>query len=221
MDATPAKPKVDRRQLQQIIAGLTEGVLLIDPDRSIVWANETALAIHGAEQLADLGADATQYRKKFVLKYRNNHLLTSKQYPMERVLAGELFRDVIVEVTRPDQEDFHRVHQIRSLILTDSAGHGESMVLVIQDVTERFSAEERFEQTFSANPAPALICQLSDLRYIKVNQGFLDITGYDREAVIARSVYEMDVLEKAENREAAPSRKEKPRSDCPVAKTNS
>jgi PAS domain S-box-containing protein len=203
MVATTAKPQVDRRQLQQIIAGLTEGVLLIDPDRSIVWANETALAIHGVEQLADLGADATHYRKKFVLKYRNNHLLTSKQYPIERVLAGELFRDVIVEVTRPEQEDFRRVHQIRSLILTDSAGHGESMVLVMQDVTERFSAEERFERTFSANPAPALICQLSDLRYIKVNQGFLDMTGYDREAVIARSVYEMDVLEKAENRDEA------------------
>jgi PAS domain S-box-containing protein len=197
------KPQVDRRQLQQIIAGLTEGILLIDPDRSIVWANETALAIHGVEHLRELGGDAAQYRKKFVLRYRNNHLLKSKQYPIERLLAGELFRDVIVEVTRSDDEDFRRVHQIRGLVLTDSAEQFESLVLVIQDVTERFSAEERFEKTFSANPAPALICRLSDLRYIKVNQGFLDMTGYDQAAVIDHSVYELDALENAENREQA------------------
>jgi PAS domain S-box-containing protein len=203
MSAAKTKPQVDRRQLEQIIAGLTEGVLLIDPDRSIVWANETALAIHGVEQLRDLGADATQYRKKFVLRYRNNHLLAGKQYPIERLLRGELFRDVIVEVTRPDDEEFRHVHQVRSLILTDSAGRSESLVLVIQDVTERFSAEERFEKAFSANPAPALICRLSDLRYVKVNQGFLEMTGHDRAAIIGHSTYEVDVLENAENRDDA------------------
>lgn len=203
MDASTTKPKVDRRQLQQIVAGLSEGVVLIDPDRSIAWANDTALAIHGVQQLQELGADATQYRKKFILKYRNNHLLDAKQYPIERVLAGQSISDVIVEVTRVDDEEFRRVHQIRSLILTNSAGIAESMVLVIQDVTDRFSAEERFERMFNANPAPALICQLSDLRHVKVNQGFLDMTGYDRDNVIGRSLYEVDVLEQAEEREDA------------------
>jgi PAS domain S-box-containing protein len=203
MEASTAKPQVDRRQLQQIVVGLSEGVVLIDPDRSIAWANDTALAIHGVQQLQELGADATQYRKKFILKYRNNHLLDAKQYPIERVLAGQSLRDVIVEVTRTDDEEFRRIHQIRSLILTNSAGLVESLVLVMQDVTDRFSAEERFERMFNANPAPALICQLSDLQHIKVNQGFLDMTGYDRDSVIDHSLYEVDVLEQAENREDA------------------
>ena len=79
MGAAVARPRVDRRQLQQIIAGLGEGILLIDPDRSIAWANETALAIHGCERLEELGADATQYRRRFALKYRNHHRLTAKQ----------------------------------------------------------------------------------------------------------------------------------------------
>lgn len=203
MDATAAKPQVDRRQLQQIVAGLSEGVVLIDPDRSIAWANETALAIHGVQHLKDIGADATQYRKNFILKYRNNHLLNAKQYPIERVLAGETLRDVIVEVTKSDDEDFRHIHQIRGLTLTNAVGIVESMVLVIQDVTDRFNAEDRFERAFNANPAPALICQLSDLRHIKVNQGFLDMTGYDRDDVIGRSLYELDVLEGADNREDA------------------
>ncbi|WP_266183275.1 helix-turn-helix transcriptional regulator [Dyella humicola] len=203
MGAKTSRPKVDRGQLQQIIAGLTEGILLLDPDHSIVWANETALAIHGVDKLADLGANATQYRKHFILTYRNHHALKAAQYPIERVLRGELCRDVVVQVTRPDDEDFFRVHQIRSLILTDSASLGESMVLVMQDVTDRYNAEDRFERAFNANPAPALICRLSDLRYIKVNQGFLEMTAYDRGDVIDHSMYELDVLEKADDRETA------------------
>ncbi|MFG1350219.1 PAS domain-containing protein [Xanthobacter autotrophicus] len=70
-------------------------------------------------------------------------------------------------------------------------------------MTERFTAEERFERTFNANPAPAIICRLSDLRYVKVNQGFLEMTGYVREDIIGRSTYEVDVLEGAANKEAA------------------
>jgi PAS domain S-box-containing protein len=203
MGAVKTKPQVDRRQLQQIVAGLTEGVLLIDPDRSIAWANDTALAIHGVGRLQELGDNATQYRKKFILKYRNHHVLSAKQYPIERLLAGELFRDVIVEVRRADDENFFRVHRVRSLVLTDASGDSESLVLIAQDVTERFNAEDRFEKTFGANPAPALICQLSDLRYVKVNQGFLDMTGYERDALINHSAYEVDMLESAENREEA------------------
>ena len=203
MDKTPAAPQVDRRQLQQIIAGLTEGIVLIDPDRSIVWANETALAVHDVTVLAELGATATDYLEKFTLKYRNHHVLPPKQYPIERVLSGEVFSDVVVEVTRPDKDGFKRVHQVRSLVLTNAADAPESLVLVIQDVTQQFSAEERFEQTFNANPAPALICRLSDLRYVKVNQGFLEMTGYSREDIIGRSTYELDVLEGAEKKEEA------------------
>ncbi|MFP3519728.1 PAS domain-containing protein, partial [Pseudomonas sp. SIMBA_077] len=51
-----------------------------------------------------------------------------------------------------------------------------------------------------------VICRLGDLRYIKVNQGFLEMTGYARDQVIGRSVYELDVLEDAEHKELAVER---------------
>src|SRR3546814_12419848 len=38
------------------------------------------------------------------------------------------------------------------------------------------------------------------------NQGFLEMTGYSREQVIGRSVYELDVLEAAEKRDLAVER---------------
>lgn len=203
MKTTPLRPRADRRQLQQIIAGLSEGVILIDPDGSISWANETALRIHEVDQLAGLGGDAAGYRKRFILRYRNNWRLRRKQYPIERVLAGEAFDDVVVQVARFDQEEFRRVHQVRSLILSRAGNGPESLVLIMQDVTDRYEAEERFERAFSTNPAPALICRLADLRYIKVNHGFLDMSGYAREDLLGRSAYEIDVFEGAKDREQA------------------
>ncbi|EML2585615.1 PAS domain-containing protein [Pseudomonas aeruginosa] len=85
------RTQTDRRQLQQIIAGLTEGVILIEPDQRILWANEAALAMHGVDSLQGLGADTGEYRERFRLRYRNNHPLQEGQYPAERLVAGECF----------------------------------------------------------------------------------------------------------------------------------
>ncbi|MFG1379609.1 PAS domain S-box protein [Xanthobacter autotrophicus] len=204
-DEKTLRQQVDRRQLQQIIAGLGEGILLIDPADGIVWANESALALHDVAELSELGTTSEGYRARFLMKYRNRHTLSAGQYPLDRLLAGETFQNVVVEVTRLQEPDgdWRRFHELRGLILTDASGRPESHVLVIEDMTERFTAEERFERTFNANPAPAIICRLSDLRYVKVNQGFLEMTGYVREDIIGRSTYEVDVLEGAANKEAA------------------
>ena len=88
----------DRHQLQQIIAGLREGVILIEPGQRIVWGNEAALAMHGVESLEDLGATVDAYRRRFRLRYRNNRILKKSDYPLARVIAGETFSDVTVEV---------------------------------------------------------------------------------------------------------------------------
>ncbi|MBY0259410.1 helix-turn-helix transcriptional regulator [Methylobacterium sp.] len=195
---------VDRHELRQIIAGLSEGVILVEPDQTIAYANAAALAMHGADSLDELGATVDAYRERFALRYRNNR--APDHYPIERVVSGETFHDVVVEVTRTDQPDVAFVHSLRSLVATDRAGRPSCLALILKDVSEQFEAEERFETTFNANPAPAVICRLSDLRHVKVNLGFLEMTGYTRDAVIGRSVYEVDVLAGARNRELAISR---------------
>jgi PAS domain S-box-containing protein len=195
---------VDRHELRQIIAGLSEGVILVEPDQTIAYANEAALAMHGASSLDELGATVDAYRERFCLRYRNHR--TPESYPIERVVAGETFHDVVVEVTRTDKPGVDFVHSLRSLVATDHAGCPSCLALILKDVSDQFEAEERFEKTFNANPAPAVITRLSDLRHVKVNLGFLEMTGHTREAVIGRSVYEVDVLANARNRELAVSR---------------
>ncbi|GJD50097.1 HTH-type transcriptional regulator MalT [Methylobacterium crusticola] len=208
---------IGRSEQHQIIANLTDGVILITPDHRISWANPAALAMHGAARLEDLGGTVTGYRDLFVLRYRNRHPVSLDRYPIERAAAGEVFEDVYVDVARaaraaspapadPGAGETTWVHRIRSLVTTAPDGSPETLVMIVQDVTERFEAEERFERTFAANPAPAIICRLADLRYVKLNQGFSELTGYARDDLVGRTLYEVDVLAGAPDRDRAVER---------------
>ncbi len=194
--------KADRTQLQQIIAALDDGVIVVEPDQSIAWANHAALAMHGVERIEELGATIDQYRQRFELRYRNNHVVPQGKYPLDRMMLGEAFSEVVVEVGPPG-EPARWTHRLRSLVLSRPDGKPDCLVLIINDETERFNAEERFEKTFNANPAPAIICRLDDLRYIKVNLGFKEMTGYAETDLIGRLLYDVDILQAAERRELA------------------
>ena len=82
------KPSRNYRQLQQIIAGLTEGVILVGTDRKIQWANAAALAMHGVRRIKDLGSTPAGYRRRYKLAYRNNRPVESAKYPLERRPPG-------------------------------------------------------------------------------------------------------------------------------------
>jgi PAS domain S-box-containing protein len=193
----------DRWPLEQIIAGLTEGVILVEPDQTITYANEAALEMHGVTNLNELGRTVDEYRKNFVLRQQSSHLLDHGHYPIDRVIAGEAFEDVVVIVAHKTNQDRDRTHRIRSLVITDHDGNPDCLVLIVHDVSGQIEAEHRFERAFAANPAPAAICRLTDLRLVKVNDGFLELTGYKREDVLGRTVYEIDVLQRAERRDLA------------------
>ncbi|WP_024343452.1 PAS domain S-box protein [Bradyrhizobium japonicum] len=200
------KPSRDYKHLQQIIVGLVDGVILIGTDQKILWANDAALAMHGVREIAELGATVSEYRTRFQLRYRNNQPIDRGKTPIERVVAGESFSDVVVEVSSSSNPDQTWIHSIRSLVLTDDANEPDYLVLIIKDETERFKAEERFESAFNANPAPAIICRVAELDYVRVNQGFLEMTGYNRRDLIGASFRDVDVLTDASRRELALAR---------------
>ncbi len=203
MSDTLPRQNAGYRYLRQIVAGVSDGVILIETDQTIIWANETALLMHGVRSFHDLGANVSEYRQRFELRYRNRHRLPEGHYPMERVLAGEVFDEVVVDVAPAGENEARWTHRIRSLVLTDEAGRPDLLVLILDDETERYNAEDRFERAFNANPAPALILRLRDLRHIRVNRGFLEMAGCREEDIVGRSIYEVDVLEGAARRELA------------------
>jgi PAS domain-containing protein len=86
--------------LQQIIAALTEGVIIVDPNGSFSWADDTALRLHGVRSLKELGGTAAGFAKQYQLTYRNQQKLHPDEYPVQRLLRGEAIDKALVEVTR-------------------------------------------------------------------------------------------------------------------------
>lgn len=195
----------DREQLHRIVEGLSDGIVLLEPDGRIVWANEAALVMHGSATLAEWGGTVESYQQAFELRLRDGQPMPASAYPMARLCRGEAFEDVIVDVRKTGQEDPDWVHRERGFVLNRD-GKPDCLVLIICDATEAFEASERFESMFNANPAPALIVRLADLRYVRVNEGFLDLTGWNRDAIVGRSVYELDILAQAVESERAKRR---------------
>lgn len=196
--ATPSD-QPDRKQLREIIADLTDGVILIEPDRRIVWANKAALDMHGCASLDELGTTTSAYRDRFALSYRDGRAIADDVYPMERLCAGETFDNVIINVCRRGKPEPDWVHRERGIILDDAEGKPDCLVLVIGDWTEAYEAEQRFESMFNANPAPALIARVADWRFVRVNEGFLELSGYREDEIIGRTIYEVDILAQAEH----------------------
>ena len=183
-----------------MIADLSVGVLTLETDGGLRYANRAALQMHGVAELGDLGGTSAGYGQRFLLGDLQDVPLLPAAYPLERLLSGDTFTDLNVKLTL-DGDTF--VHACRGIRVADEGGETDFYALFLDDETERFDAERRFERTFAANPAPALINRLSDLRFIKVNQGFLEMTGFRREEVIGRTAYEFDVLAGVEGRESA------------------
>ncbi|WP_062120891.1 helix-turn-helix transcriptional regulator [Aureimonas sp. AU40] len=202
-----ANPKTetdpDRRQLHQLISGLRDGVILLGLDQRVLWANDAALTMHGAERIEDLGCDVDDYRKRFRLTYRNKHPVRGTGLSIEGVLAGEQSEPIVVEVRVDGTPDQSRVHALRFQVITKDDGEPDFVVLIVEDETARYDAEDRFESAFNANPAPAMICRIADQRHVRVNRGFLDMTGFSKDDVIGRTATEFDVLAGSRGRDEA------------------
>ena len=196
--------KTSSRHLREIVAGMSDGVILLDTHRRILWANPYALQMHGIETVEALGATVDEYAGRFDLRYREGSPGTRDgRSPMERLVSGDPLDETIVDVNPHGSNKRHWTYRIRSLVLRDDDGRAEAFVLILDDETERYDAEARFEQYFRANPAPAAILRLDDLRFLRANSGFYEMTGYDEDDVTGRSIYEVDVLEGAARRELA------------------
>lgn len=197
----PASPETWAR----ILSAIGEGILLANAKGRLLWANDTALAFHGCSSSKELGGTVASYVTRFPLRFRNNHAIEPEHHPFVRLLRDGSIDPVVVELPPSGDEGARNTLRIAGLSI-DGADGKPLFALLLEDATPLLEAERRFEQTFNVNPAPAIICRLSDHRYVKVNQGFLDMTGFARDEVLGRSLYDIDVLRDAAELDKAKER---------------
>lgn len=193
-NAAIAQDQLTLRHLEQLMAQLLDGVILIDTTGTILSANHAALRMHGARMVEDLGMTAEGYAQRFSLRTRESRPMKHREYPLFRLLAGESFPDLIVEVSPAGDDQVRWVHQVRDVVMNIDGGEADYLALVISDVSERFDAEVRFAAMFNANPAPAVVLRLSDQRVVQLNPGFLALTGFAPDQLVGKSLFSLDLL---------------------------
>lgn len=180
--------------MHQVIEGVAEGIVLVDLEGNITWANASALAMHDVKHRADLGGTVKEYRQRFHYRYRSGHKVLKAAYPMVQALEGKAVKETVLYLHMAGEAEALGIHRIHTLALRNEFDRPESVAIIHEDVTRRFEAEERFERTFAANPAPSMICRMADHRVIKANDGFLQMSGYSRTNLIGRSIKETEIL---------------------------
>lgn len=71
-----------------MIADLSTGIVTLETDGTLVYANRAALKLHGVDKLEALGQTANDYQKHFVLEDLTGVPLPLNAYPFERLLSG-------------------------------------------------------------------------------------------------------------------------------------
>jgi PAS domain S-box-containing protein len=182
------------RHLEQLMAQLLDGVILLDPSGTILSANSAALAMHGVGTLAALGTTAEDYARRFRMWTDAHRPMRQRDFPLFKLLAGEPIPDMVVEVAPAGEDEARWVHQVRDVVMDVDGGEPDYLALVISDVSSRHDAEARFNAMFRANPAPAIIVRQRDLRLVQANAGFLVLTGFHSEQLVGRSLFALDLL---------------------------
>lgn len=195
--------QIRHSQLRHILENLGEGVILLDPDGTITWANQVALDIHDCDSINELGANATIYAERFHFCNDQGEPLPMAQSPLSRLCKGETFADLLLTRTPTGPDQSPRTLSLRGLVISGENNQPEVLVLFMVDTTEKVSSDELFDRFFSRKPAPAAILRLDDSRYVRVNDGFCKMTGFARKELVGRPFHEIDVLHDAQWREEA------------------
>lgn len=76
----------------------------------------------------------------------------------------------------------------------------DEVLVIVRDITERKQAEvalrqseEKFSKAFRSSPDSITISTLQEGRFIEVNDSFVRLSGYQRDEVIGRSAFELNI----------------------------
>jgi GAF domain-containing protein/anti-sigma regulatory factor (Ser/Thr protein kinase) len=144
-----------RRRLERILAALAEAVTVNDADGRLVYANDAAARLLGAESVEELlAAKPGELAERFITVKADGSPLTNDDLPGRRVIAGLPAEPLLTRAVERST-GIERWQLIKATLLDDDAGLA---VNIIEDVTEAKDAELR--QRFLAEAGEVLASSL-------------------------------------------------------------
>ena len=180
------------RQLSLAVEQSPSSVVITDPNGDIHYVNPKFTAVTGYTAEEVLG--------------KNPRILKSGEMPPEGY-------KVLWETITSGREwhgEFHNKKKNGELFwesasispITDESGAITHFLSIKEDITERkrteealSKSEEKFVKVFNATPVVVALITLKEMRYLEVNEAFMEGCGYSREEIIGRTVLELGFFE--------------------------
>ncbi|NGM70698.1 PAS domain S-box protein [Natronolimnobius sp. AArcel1] len=184
---TEQRLRAERSILGQLFESAPVGIVVVDPDGTVVRTNARAAEMLETAEQELLSSVYTEF--DMTVLDRTGSVLAPDQRPISRVLETE---SPINELELGlEQQDGSRLWvSVDAAPLFDTDGQLERAIVVLKDVTNR-STRERELQTFKegfeqAGAALYTLTTAGDIEY--VNDQFEVATGYDRDTAIGATL---------------------------------
>ena len=139
-----------RDQLEIILQGAADGIVVYSKNGQITYANEAAAHLTGYPSAASLlGTAVDSILTSFTLIDEQGHPFPLPQLPFRRVIAGEREASAVVGYTNNCTGKPDRWVSIKSRPVFDARGETILVVTIIHDLTERMLAERRKDEFIS------------------------------------------------------------------------
>lgn len=187
------------QELDAIVDGMVEGMVVVDMQGKILRRNVQALEVLAYDYGAEFIHSLPEAADVFEIFFADGRPMPVQEWPMSRLLRGEPVKDYLTKYHRRDSGISRTLSHNGSLI-RDEAGNPLFGVLTFRDVTEQVDvqealrlSEEKFAIAFANNPAIITLTRLNDGVYLDVNDTWVETTGYHREEAIGHSARRMPI----------------------------
>ena len=139
-----------RDQLDIILQGVADGIIVYDKDSHIIYANEAAARMTGSPSFqAMLETPPIDIAERYELIDEQRQPFSHSRLTHTRVLAGEQDAQAIIGYKNTATGQPERWSLVKSSPVFDEPGEVTMVVTIVHDITERILAEQRKDEFIS------------------------------------------------------------------------
>jgi len=126
-------------QFEAVFANLAEGILVFTPDGTMTHSNPAAAEMHGLV-VPEPPANLQGFIARFELRDARGALIPVREWPLSRILRGEVLSDVEAHVRNLDR-GWNKVFSYAGSLVRDAQGQTRFGIVRVRDVTAAKQAE--------------------------------------------------------------------------------
>lgn len=127
--------RLQKAQLQVMFENMDAGIVMASLDGDIMFWNRLARDMHGYDDDYNLNRNVADFMSVFEFQSAHGHLLPLSDWPLMRILCGEILRGIDLIVRRKDM-DWQRLYRYRGSLALDSTGKAVMALLIISRISE-------------------------------------------------------------------------------------